>query len=256
MTSNQVLKLLKTINIRKATGEDTIPPKLVKLAADNLAKPLTDVINLSIETCVFPDKAKIASVSPFDKGSSNKNAISNFRPVSILNCFSKVFEKSLKAQMMSYLKECISIFVSAYRSSYSTQYVILRLLEEWRENLDSDFLVGCVLMDLSKAFDCIPHELLLAKLSAYGFDNKALAYIYSYLSKRKQAVRINNTYSSFQEIISGVPQGSVLGPILFNVFINDLFIFIKDASLHNYADDNTISAFSKTLPELIEILQN
>lgn len=177
MTPNQELKLLKTINIRKATGEDTIPPKLVKLAADNLAKHLTDVINLSIETCVFPDKARIASVSPFDKGSSNKNAISNFQPVSILNCFSKGFEKSSKAQMMPYLKECISSFISTYRSSYSTQHVILRLLKEWRENLDSDFLVGCVLMDLSKAFDCIPHELLLAKLPAYGFDNKALAYI-------------------------------------------------------------------------------
>ena len=104
-------------------------------------------------------------------------------------------------------------------------------------------------MDLSKAFDCIPHEILIAKLAAYGFDKNALLLIYSYLSDRNQAVRINNTFSSFKKLISGVPQGSILGPILFNVFINDLYFFIKSATLHNYADDNTLSAFSDNIPD-------
>ena len=131
-----------------------------------------------------------------------------------------------------------------------------RLVEEWREHLDKNFVVGAALTDLSKAFDCIAHNLLIAKLEAYGFSDTALRYIYSYLSNRKQCVRINNTFSNYQKIISGVHQGSILGPIFFNLSINDLFFFVSDVSLHNFADDNTLSAFAETILELIEILQS
>ena len=110
-------------------------------------------------------------------------------------------------------------------------------------------------MDLSKALNCIPHDLLIAKLHAYGFDENALVLIYSYLKRRKRSAGINNTYSSFQTIFSGVPQGYVLGPILFNIYINDLCLFINRATLHNYADDNTLAYFSKTLPNLIGVLE-
>ena len=109
-------------------------------------------------------------------------------------------------------------------------------------------------MDLSKAFDSIPHELLIAKLEAYGLNKNNLKLVYSYLKNRKQSVRINNTYSSFEELVSGVPQGSILGPVLFNFFINDLFLLIKKATLHNYADDNTLSASSDDANSLIKIL--
>ena len=90
------------------------------------------------------------------------------------------------------------------------------MIEEWRVKLNNDYIVRAILMDLSKAFDCIPHDLLIAKLHVYGFDENALVLIHSYLKRRKQAVRISNTYSSFQTILSGVPQGSILGPVLFN----------------------------------------
>ena len=102
-------------------------------------------------------------------------------------------------------------------------------------------------MDLSKAFDCIPHDLLIVKLAAHGFDKKMVCYIYSYLKSRKQYVSVNNINSTFEEIISGVPQGSIVGPILSNIFFNDFFYFISVASAHNFADDDTLSSFAKTI---------
>ena len=119
----------------------------------------------------------------------------------------------------------LSPFLAAYRKSYNIQHVLIKRLEEWRENLDKNFFVGAVLTDLSKAFGCIPHNLLIAKLSAYGLSSDSLCYIYSYLKDRQQCVQINNKQSEFDTIISGVPQGSIFGPILFNTFFNNFFFF-------------------------------
>ena len=105
--------------------------------------------------------------------------------------------------------------------------MILRLIEEWKEKLDKGFFAGAVLMDLSKAFDCIPHDLLIAKLNANGFDRQSLVFFYFYLKWRKQCVNVKNMPSTFQTLLSGVSQGSILGPLLFNIFINDLIGFIK-----------------------------
>ena len=102
-------------------------------------------------------------------------------------------------------------------------------------------------MDLSKAFGCIPHDMLIAKLSAYGLNGNAPKYIYTYLKNRKQFVRVNNVCSDFKYITSGVPQGSIVGPILFNAFLNDFFFCIRKASVHNFADDNTLSSFAKSV---------
>ena len=256
--SPEVKKLLKEIDIKKAVGVDTIPPKLIKIGADIIAESLTQAITCCLRQGIFPENAKVASVVPLDKGKPDKYDVLNYRPVSILNAFSKIYEKIyvIKNQLASYLDKYFSPFISAYRKSYSTEQVLIRLLEEWREKLDKNFIVGAVLMDLSKAFDCIPHDLIIAKLAAYGFKRETLRLIYSYLKGRKQCVKINNTYSDYNEIISGVPQGSILGPVFFNLSINDLFFFNEKASMHNFADDNTLSAWGETVSKLIDTLES
>ena len=117
--------------------------------------------------------------------------------------------------------------------------------------MDRGKYVGAVLMDLSKAFDCVSHDLLIAKMHAYGFDFNTFTFFYSFLlistKNRMQCVKINNTISAFMVLVSGVPQGSILGPILFNLFINDLLYFITKSDILNYADDNTISANANSI---------
>ena len=221
-----------------------------------LSTPLSIAINNSFKYSIFPSNARVACVKPLYKKTEDKHCISNFRPVSILNTFSKIYEMFAKNLLVSNIEEFFSPFLAAYRKSYSTQHVLIRMVEEWKENLDNNFIVGAVLTDLSKAFDCIPHDLLIAKLSAYGLNSDSLCYIYSYLKDRKQCVQINNEQSEFDTIISGVPQGSIFGPILYNIFFNDFFFFIPKASVHNFADDNTLASFASTLKELLPILES
>ena len=124
------------------------------------------------------------------------------------------------------------------------------MIEQWKSALDNKNFVGAGLMDLYKAFECIPHDLLIVKLHVYGFSENSLTFFYCYSKRRQQNVKINDTYSLFKELLPGVPQGSILGLILFSIFINDLFLWLSTADLYNFADGNTISAFSKDLQEL------
>ena len=212
-------------------------------------------INCCLHQSIFPDNAKIPSVIPVDKGKPDKYDVLNYRPVSIQNTFSKIYEKVIKNQLVSCFDKYLSPFISAYRKNYSTQQVLVRLLEEWREKLDENFIVVAVLMDLSKAFDCIRHD-FIANLTAYGIERETLRLVYSYLKGRKQCLKINNTYSDYKEIISGVPQGSILGPISFNLSINDLFFIIEIACMHDFADDNTLSAWGETVSKVIGTLES
>ena len=157
-------------------------------------------------------------------------------------------------QIQTFVTQIYSPYLAAFRKNYSTQHVLLQLVEEWKECMDNGQTAGAVLMDLSKAFDCLPHDLLIAKLHAYGFEHNALQLIASYLRRRKQRVKIGDIYSDWSSISKGVPQGSIVGPVLFNVFVNDLFYAILRSKLFNYADDNTLNAISSTPEEVRQIL--
>ena len=141
----------------------------------------------------------------------------------------------------------MSPFIAAYREGYSTQYVLVvrRLIKEWWKKLDDDWVAGGVRVDLSKTFDCNPHDLLITKLDSYGLDRNLLKYINSYLGKRKQCVRINDINSNFNDIFSGVPQGSVGGQILFNAFLMIFSFLMQHPTIHNFADDNTFSQMKR-----------
>ena len=144
--------------------------------------------------------------------------------------------------MDSHFAKILSHLLSGFRQGYSTQHALFRAIESWKRCLDSIGIVGTIRMDLSKAYACIPHDLLITKLEAYGFDTCALKLVYSYLTNRKQRVKVGSAYSNFQSISTGVPQGSVHGPLLFNIFINDLFFTDLESEICKFADDTAIYA--------------
>ena len=247
--SSTVMFYLKTFNPRKATGFDNIPGKLLRLAHQQLSQPLASVINASILQNVFPDEMKCAEVSPIFK-KNDKLDKKNFRPVSILTGISKIFEYVMNDQLIGYFQAMFHKLLSAFRKGYSCQSILLKFLEDAKAAIENKQFVGVLFMDLSKAFDCLPHGLLIAKLKAYGLTLPACDLLGSYLSGRRQRVKIAGTKSQWNLLEKGVPQGSILGPLLFNIFINDMFYFIEKCSLYNFADDNSLSNAAPTLNEV------
>ena len=143
-----------------------------------------------------------------------------------------------------------------FRKACSTQHALYKLLQRWQKELDNSGLVGTILMDLSKAYDCLPHDLIIAKFEAYGLSKSSLSLLLDYLTSRKQRVKIGSSYSIWNEIKRGVPQGSILGPLLFNAFINDIFMFIEKTEICNFADDNTIYDCGEDLSNILENLKH
>ena len=155
-------------------------------------------------------------------------------------------------QGSAYFDEIFSKYEYVFRKGYSTQQCLLDLLEKWKAALE---VFGTLLSDLSKVFDCFNHELVIAKLNAYGFTLHALKLVHDYLSDRKQRTIVSNSYSTWFEIIFGVPQGSIIGPLLFNVFLADLFFILNKIDIANYADDSTPYASSNDVNGLIKSLE-
>ena len=254
ITTESIKTFIGKSSSKKATGVDGVSAKIIKSCKDTISEPLSTLINFSIANSKFPNRLKEAQVIPVYK---KKDPLDkhNYRPISILPYISKLFEKAINTQLSAHFEIMFNPFLGAFRPGMGCQSTLLRLVEDWRRALDNGEYVSAILMDLSKAFDCLPHDLLLGKLRAYGLTEKACSLVSSYLSDRKQQVKLGPHCSDWADIVKGVPQGSILGPLLFNIFINDIFHIVDQSSLYNYADDNTLS-YSHCNPETVaQILQ-
>ena len=253
-TSTNIRQLIRQLNSRKPMGIDTIPPKIIKMLNDNICDNIESIANSLITQLLFPDQAKVSSITPVFK-KDDRMEKKNYRPISVLSCLSKVLEKIIFQQMGAYFENIFSPYLSGFRKRYGCQHVLMRMTEKWRTTLDNKKVIAALSMDLSTAFDSLPHDILIAKIHAYGFEMSALKLIYSYLNDRTQTVKVKGERSTECQIKSGVPQGSLLGVLLFNIYLNDIFDSV-DADLFNFADDNNLSSIGPTMDEAKALLIN
>lgn len=241
ISESKISKLIDDLNSCSATGIDGISAKFSKKYKENYLSKYTELVNHCIEDCTFPDVLKQAKVIPIYK-SGKKTLLKNYRPVSVLNVLSKPFEKILCEQIQVY---CTTNNIThqnqfGFVPKSNTMTAAASLTNDIATGLDAGNAVSCMFIDIRKAFDCVHHKLLLNKIKEIGFSEQATRLIESYFKNRTQIVKINSAFSSPKQIKHGVPQGSILGPLLFTLYINDVFKLPLKGKLQLYADDATI----------------
>ena len=252
VTRHDILKQLLNLEVSKSTGLDGISARFLKDGATVLADPIAHIVNLSITSETVPSSFKDARVKPLYK-KGGKLEPGNYRPVSVLNILSKILERTVHGQLMGYLerKGILFGYQSGFRAGFSTDTCLVNLNDYIRSEISRGNFVGMVMIDLRKAFDTVDFNILLSKLKAMGVGSND--WFRSYLTGRRQCVNVNGADSDFLEVSCGVPQGSILGPILFLCYINDMSISLN-CRLSLYADDSTLIASGKSVESLSTFL--
>ena len=237
---SDVVEAVKSLK-SNACGIDEISAFFIKLSINSTARIFAEIVNASLKSGYFPSRWKKARIKPIPKITEPIFA-TDFHPISLLIAFSKIIGKIAAKQMKEYLikNNFLDKFQSAYKSKHSTITALVEITDNIFKALDNSEITILVLLDYSKAFDCANHKLILAKLKSFGFDNTALNWINSYLSNRSQQVLTDKGASSWIHLKNGVPQGSILGPLLFTVLVSDIAANIKHSKYHLYADDTQI----------------
>ena len=241
-STNKVLSLLNRLNKSKAAGLDKISARLIRECADLICIPIRDIFNQSISQGIFPDDWKCAKVTPLFK-QGDRDDLNNYRPISVISVMAKVFERIVYDQLYAYLEEhnIICKYQSGFRAIHSTVTALLEATDTWAYNIDRGKINAVVFLDLKKAFDTVDHEILLSKLSNYGIYGNAHQWFKSYLENRTQMCSINGSLSQSCLLSCGVPQGTILGPLLFLLYINDLPNCLSNCEPRMYADDTHLT---------------
>ena len=240
LTTDEVEKNIKHLNIRKAVGPDLIHNRLLIAALPEIISPLTTLFNKSLSQGIFPSIWKTAHVTPIYKKKGDRSICTNYRPISLLSCVGKLLEKCVQKRLFSFIKtnNIITPSQSGFTPGDSTVYQLLFIYDDFCKSLDNATSLQAIFFDISKAFDKVWHRGLLHKLNAIGIRGQLLTWFQNYLDNRSQAVVIKGSKSDYLPINAGVPQGSVLGPILFLVYINDITKDIT-STIKLFADDTS-----------------